>query len=168
MICPITTVPDPILTRKAPKFKDFDSAPKIIADLEDTLAKNSGLGLASPQINLGVRIALVNVTLESLKVRYGKDFPVGEQLGRLVLINPKIIKQSERKTKELEGCLSLPGIEVEIERPDEITLIYQDQSGARQKSALKGLISRVAQHEIDHLNGILITDYGPARKITHD
>ena len=115
---------------------------KLVKNMQETVENAEGAGLAAPQIGQSLRlcIALVN----------GKHTP---------FINPEITWRSEKKDTMEEGCLSLPGIWLPVTRPLSITITYQDIKGKNQERKLEGFDARVIQHEIDHLEGILIVDY---------
>ena len=119
---------------------------KLILDMFDTLKKQDGLGLAAPQVGENVRIALVrfnNGTKEEMVV---------------TLINPEIIWKSEEMEEAEEGCLSLPDQYVQVMRYKKIKLKFTDAKGMEHILELSDLNARVVQHEIDHLDGILICD----------
>lgn len=104
-------------------------------------SEKTGVGLAAPQVNSNKRIAVV------------------EWEGNLkILINPKITRKSGQKVKQEEGCLSLPGIYLEIKRPEKVEIEFLDRKGNPQKIVAAGFLGRVMQHEIDHLDGKLIVD----------
>lgn len=115
---------------------------KLIKDMQDTVVKAEGLGIAAPQIGKSLRLCLALFN--------GKMNP---------LINPEIIWKSEETSIMEEGCLSLPGQDVKVERPVEVTIRYLDEKGEEQERRLHDLDARVVQHEIDHLEGVLIVDY---------
>ena len=102
----------------------------------------NGVGLAGPQIGESLRLCLCLIN--------GKMTP---------LINPDITWRSEETDTVEEGCLSLPGIWRNVTRPIAIKLEYQDESGQLQERRLEGMDARIVQHEVDHLDGILIVDY---------
>lgn len=120
----------------------------LIQDMFYTMDLASGIGLAAPQINLGSSIAVVDISGID---EYKKVKP-------LVLINPKILDSNGESVIE-EGCLSIPEIREEVTRPKEIFLQYSDFDLNEIQIELTGFISRVVQHEIDHLNGKLFIDY---------
>jgi len=144
-ILKIITQPNPILRKKsteidlkkikAPELKSLISA------MAKTMTKTDGVGLAAPQIGKNIRLVLIN----------SKD-------GAFCLINPKIIKKSFARELGEEGCLSIPGIFGKVKRHKKITLTYLNQNGKKIKLAAQGLMARVMQHEIDHLDGILFID----------
>lgn len=115
---------------------------KLIRDLQDTVTKAEGLGIAAPQVGVSqsVCLALFN----------GKMTP---------MINPLIAWKSDETSVMEEGCLSLPKKNVDVPRAVEILVKYTDENGKQQERRLHDLDARVVQHEVDHLNGVLIVDY---------
>lgn len=138
-----------ILRIKAKPVTRIDN--KIINLVEDmfyTMERSSGIGLAAPQINLGISIAVIDISgLED----YKKEKP-------MVLINPVVLDSNGELERE-EGCLSIPDIRADVVRAKEIYLRYHDFDLNEVNVELQGFIARVAQHEIDHLNGKLFIDY---------
>ena len=135
----IRIYPDPILREKAQIVENIDGKVKDIADrMTKVMYANKGIGLAAPQIGILSRIVIVDI---------------GQ--GRRVLINPEIVEGEGESLME-EGCLSLPTIEVPIKRMDKVFLKGRDLEGKEVSLELFGFPSRVYQHEIDHLDGILI------------
>ncbi len=133
---------DSVLRKKAEEVGEIDKeTKKLIVDMAQTMIKKQGVGLAAPQVGVSKRIIVVATDLR------------GERI--LELINPKIIKISQEKEKGEEGCLSFPGIFLEIERAKEIEVEGLDINGKRVRIEAKGFLARVFQHEIDHLNGVL-------------
>ncbi|MBI3618860.1 peptide deformylase [Candidatus Peregrinibacteria bacterium] len=114
---------------------------KLIKDMEETMKVANGVGLASPQVGETVRLCLA---------------PINGKL--TALINAQIARSSLETTVEEEGCLSLPNTWVPVRRSTEIVLTYMDESGKKQERRVKDFDARVIQHEVDHLDGILITD----------
>ena len=145
MILPIQIGQDnPILRQKAKEVKEINAQIKQLAlDMVETTEVKDGLGLAAPQVGQLVQIIVA------------KPEPDKKAL---VLINPQIKKTSRKKEIMEEACLSLPDISVSVERANKITVEGLDINGQPNKIKAKGLLARVIQHEIDHLNGILIVD----------
>lgn len=114
---------------------------RLIIDMVETMKANDGIGLAAPQIGQNLRLFVINT---------GK--------GALALINPRIIWKSFRKEIEEEGCLSCPGIWGGVKRAKKIWVLTKNEHGKYLFFKAHGLFSRVIQHELDHLNGILIID----------
>lgn len=144
-ILPIITGADtPVLrTKTADVPQVTKEIKKLIADMEDTVKKAQGAGIAGPQVGESLRLCLALI---------GKKMTP--------LINPYITWKSEETCVIEEGCLSLPGTTWRhIERPSEIVLKYIDLKGKAQERKLTGYDARVVQHEVDHLDGVLIVDY---------
>jgi peptide deformylase len=139
----IITNPHPTLRKKA-KPVDLDELPKLqqfIDEMEKTMAKKDGIGLAANQINVLKRIIIINT----------KDGP-------LALINPELKRKSFKKEEAEEGCLSVPGIYGQVKRHFSLVISAINKQGEEVKVKATGLFARVAQHEVDHLNGILFID----------
>ena len=124
----------------------------LVNDMIDTLADYGGIGLAAPQINVGVRLAILDVPAET---RYTTNGPSMEQT---VCINPNITVLSDATEGFWEGCLSVPGLRGWVERPQHIHLEYTDLDGEHHASEIRGFLATVCQHEFDHLDGVLYID----------
>lgn len=143
MILPILKYPNVILKKKAKKIKDIKNPEirELILNMLETLKDASGLGLAAPQVGQSVRLCIIRLN--------GKTY---------VLINPKIRSKSIRKEILEEGCLSFPGKYLPIKRHKKIKISAEDRKGNKIILKAEGLLARAIQHEIDHLDGILIID----------
>ena len=140
--------PDPILRKKSTTLETVDdNTRKLLDDMLQTMYNAPGIGLAAVQIGILKRIIVVDVSKKE------------EEKKPLFLINPEITYQSEETSIYEEGCLSLPGHFVEIERPAKCKINYIDYHGKKAELEAEGLLSTCVQHEIDHLNGILFIDY---------
>ena len=145
----ITTYGMNILRKKTKPVAGIDdSVINLVRDMFYTMDKASGIGLAAPQVNLEMSLAVID--LSGIEEHKG-DKP-------LVLINPEVIDSHGLVTME-EGCLSIPDVRAEVERPEEIHLRFYDFDMKEVDLELKGFKARVAMHEIDHLNGKLFIDY---------
>ncbi|MBU2213364.1 MAG: peptide deformylase [Patescibacteria group bacterium] len=144
---PIQTGADnPILRKKTELIpKVTKDILKILKDMTDTLEDKGGLGIAAPQVGHSLRMCLAKFNEKTN-----------------VMINPQITWKGEETDVVEEGCLSLPGIDVKIERPTEITITYLDIKGKGQERKFIEFDARVVQHEVDHLDNVLITDHGNA------
>lgn len=131
------------------KIKGFgEETQGLIEDLFDTMYHAGGIGIAAPQIGVSLRICVIDLgRAEEL-----------EESQRLTLINPAIVESSKAKEKATEGCLSIPGMEEIVKRPSQIKVRAQDELGNPIELEAEGLLSRVIQHEVDHLDGILFFD----------
>lgn len=142
----IRLIGDSILRKRTKDIEKFDDNLRgIIDNMVDTMHSEDGIGLAAPQIGLDKSILVLDIS------------SLNENEKPLAFINPKIIA-SEGESVYEEGCLSIPEVREEVTRPEEITLKYQDENGKKHTGKFKGWKSRVLQHEIDHLNGILFVD----------
>ncbi len=136
---------EPVLRKKCEKVKKVDEEiKKLIVDMAQTMKEEQGIGLAAPQVGVSKRVIVVQTDLEGRRI--------------LALVNPKIIKKSQEKEKDEEGCLSFPGIFLEIKRAKEVEVEGLDIKREKIKLKAKGLLARVFQHEIDHLDGVLFID----------
>lgn len=132
---------DPVLRKQTREVEKFDDKLKaLIEDMFETMYKASGVGLAAPQVGILKKIVVIDV----------EENPI-------VLINPEIL---ETKGKEIdsEGCLSIPGVTAEVERPKVVKVRGLDADGKEVVITGKGLLARAICHEVDHLSGILFTD----------
>jgi len=148
-LLPITLIGDKILRHKAKKVADVDiETVDLIKNMFQTMRNANGIGLAANQVGVDKSIIVIDVSV----VEEYKD------IKPIVFINPDIIFRSEEKIIMEEGCLSIPDIRCEIERPKEIVIAYRDTEMKEHKLEASALLARVIQHEFDHLNGILFTD----------
>jgi peptide deformylase len=152
MILPIYAYGQPVLKRVAkPIPPDYPELRQLIADMWETMEEASGVGLAAPQIGRSIRLFLV----DSRPMQEEGE----EELGiRQVFINAEIIEEAGDDWSYGEGCLSIPDINGDVERPEEITIRYQDENFATHTTTFSGMNARVIQHEYDHIEGILFTD----------
>ena len=153
-ILPIVLQPHDSLTRMAEPAPG--ATPKVLEALENMLAtvyRADGVGLAAPQVDLNQRLVVIDIGGEAEDGR--RDFKVKKPL---LMINPEITWASVETKVHQEGCLSLPGLWADVERPDRIRFAYTDRDGQRVESEAGGLLSVCVQHEIDHLDGVLFTD----------
>ena len=147
-ILPIITIPDPLLRKKAAPIERVDAALlKLAENMLATMYDAPGIGLAAPQVGILRRLIVMDPSRDE------------EAKQPLVMVNPVILERgSEMRTHE-EGCLSIPDVTAEIERPAMTRVGFIDTEGKSQEQALEGIWSTLVQHEIDHLNGVLFIDY---------
>ncbi|MBQ7908917.1 MAG: peptide deformylase [Elusimicrobiaceae bacterium] len=149
---------DPILRKKLKPVNFEELAPQLpslLQDMEETCLAVHGVGLAANQIGLDMRLALILIP-ESDK----KDAP----LKRIVMINPEFVEKTGEVIEE-EGCLSLPGLWVEVPRATEVVIQFINEKGEQVKVRARGLLAKAFQHEMDHLDGHLFIDHAdPALK----
>ena len=146
----IILVPDPVLKQKAQSVSKVNSAiqkqmDKMLATMHDA----PGIGLAANQVNLLNRVLVMDLSR--------KD--EGESPAPICMANPEIIYESEQMSIMQEGCLSIPEQYADVERPAIVRVKYLDYEGKEAELKAEGLLSHCVQHEIDHLNGVLFTDY---------
>ena len=143
----ILKFPDQDLRIKAKPVETFDEELKALTDdMFETMHSVDGIGLAATQIGVAKQVAVIDISPE-------KNEP-------LVIVNPAIQILDPSKTEDYdEGCLSVPGFFEKISRPSDIKLTYQDLNGKKQEIKPEGLLTKVVQHELDHLNGRLFVDH---------
>jgi len=150
MIRPILIHPDPRLKKVCDPVPEVDDGlRRLIDDMLDTMYAAPGIGLAAPQLGVNARLLVMDVA----------DSEAGETAEPLALINPDVLWASEERRSHNEGCLSIPDIYADIERPAEVRVRYLDHEGAERERHFTGLGATCVQHEIDHLNGRLFIDY---------
>jgi len=131
MALDLRTFGDPVLKTRAAPVETFDeSLSRLAEEMLITMREREGVGLAANQVE-------------------DQEY---------VIVNPTIEETARSTEKDFEGCLSIPGIQVEVERPTAVTISGQDASGAPLHLEASGLLARVLQHEVDHLDGVLILD----------
>lgn len=151
MVYPIVVYGDPVLKRRAKDIeKDSLNIKELVADMYETMYAASGVGLAAPQIGKGIRIFVVDA--EPMDEDNLKGF-------KKAFINPEVIEEDGDEWAFEEGCLSIPGIRADVERPERVRIKYFDEDWNEHDETYEGLAARVIQHEYDHLEGVLFTDY---------
>ena len=149
-VIPISVFGDKILRKKAQLVKNVDFLTvELIKNMFETMRNANGIGLAATQVGIDQSIFVVDLSPVD---DYEKSKP-------MVLINPKILDFSDKKITIEEGCLSIPEVRYEVERPETIYISYYDTNLNEQTFEAEKLFARVFQHEQDHLNGILFTDH---------
>jgi peptide deformylase len=145
---PILILPDERLRAIAePIEKIDDEVKKLAKDMLDTMYEAPGIGLAAPQVGELKRIVVMDLA---------KD---GEEPDPIVMVNPEILKYSDETVVTEEGCLSIPELYYDVERPAEVTVRYTDLDGKVIERDAKERLAVCIQHEIDHLDGVLYIDY---------
>jgi peptide deformylase len=136
---------DPVLREKAAPVADITAELRtLIADMFDTMYAEEGVGLAAPQVGVGQRVIVVD--------------PREDGVEPFALVNPDIVFFSDELERGEEGCLSIPGLKDIVERPAAITVEGLDRHGNAVRIEADGLLARILQHEVDHLDGILFLD----------
>lgn len=146
-ILEIKKYPEKVLREKAVPVSEINrDIQRLIDDMIETMYAAPGIGLAAPQVGVSKRIIVIDVGVKE-----------GEKNSLLVLINPEIIS-SYGEIESEEGCLSLPGYITTVKRAESVIVSGLDREGKEIKVEGEGLLSRALQHEIDHLNGMLLID----------
>lgn len=145
---PIITIPDPVLRKISDPVEHVDSAVvRLMDDMLETMYAAPGIGLAAIQVGIPKRILVIDASDE------------GQPRNPIAMANPEIVKLGQTTRVYEEGCLSIPDIRVDIERPETVTVRYIDRNGKPQELAADGLLATAIQHELDHLDGQLIIDF---------
>ena len=151
-LLPVVKYGDPILRKKTAPVENIPGVLDLLDDMFETMYEEGGMGLAANQVGLDMHFAVIDITHEE------------EEEAPRVFINMKVLESNGTSDME-EGCLSIPDIRATVTRPEMILLRYQDEAGEVREDQFEGLLSRVIQHEVDHLNGIFFTDHlTPAKR----
>lgn len=153
MILPIVAYGDPVLKQVANDIDaEYPNLKQLIEDMENTMEKASGVGLAAPQIGLSIRLFIIDSTLMMDEGEEDKGI-------REVFINAEMIEETGKEWAFAEGCLSIPDIREDVYRKDTITIKYLDKDFKEHTKTFDGMTARVIQHEYDHIEGILFIDH---------
>ena len=145
--------PHPILHQKAERvLKVDDELRKLLDNMLETMYADKGVGLAAPQVGVSKRIIVIDTEQRDEDGNYKPGNP-------MYLINPEIIYKSEEMILFCEGCLSVPEMRAEVERPARVKIRYLDYDGQECELAAEDFLAVAAQHELDHLDGILYIDH---------
>ena len=149
-IKPVLKMGEPLLLQVAKPIERFDTDELhlLIRDMEDTMESLNGAGLAAPQIGVSLQVVIFGFD-------HNPRYPLAEEVPFTVLINPKLIPLSDDKEDDWEGCLSVPGMRGVVPRYKQLRYQGFDQYGKTIDRTVSGFHARVAQHECDHLQGIL-------------
>ncbi|MEO1790763.1 MAG: peptide deformylase [Cyanobacteria bacterium J06629_19] len=138
---------DRVLRQPAKRVAKVDNSLRdLVRKMLQTMYSEDGIGLAAPQVGVNKQLLVVDAD------------PENAAAPPLVLINPKIIKYSDTLATGQEGCLSIPGVYLDVVRPEGIEVSFKDESGRPQKMKANDLVARVIQHEMDHLSGVMFVD----------
>ena len=139
----IRQYPDPVLRMEAKPVEEFDAdLGRLVERMKALMIDASGVGLAGTQVGILRRVFVFQYDEDDLRA----------------LVNPRIVERADELEVSDEGCLSMQGVLVPVERPIAVTVAAQDETGADVRLELEELPARVAQHELDHLDGVLILD----------
>ncbi|MGK7936293.1 MAG: peptide deformylase [Xenococcaceae cyanobacterium] len=138
---------DRVLRQPAKRIAKVDnSIRQLVKDMLQTMYSSDGIGLAAPQVAINKQLIVIDCE------------PNNPDTPPLVLINPKIVKYGNELCNAEEGCLSIPGVYLEVTRPEAIEVSFKDENGRPRKIKATGLLARVIQHEMDHLSGVMFVD----------
>lgn len=170
MVLEITQYGNPVLRKKCSQVEKVDETIiKLAEDMLETMVAAHGVGLAAPQVNEDIRLAVVDVSHDPECISYlkvnGEDAKL-EDIMPLVFINPELDLDGPRES-ENEGCLSIRDIQAKVRRPSIVKASLPQLDGSVLELESDGLLARAIQHEVDHLNGILFVDrVSPATKVS--
>ncbi|MDC3337304.1 peptide deformylase [Flavobacteriales bacterium] len=162
MILPITAYGDAVLRKECEELVEGSDLSKLISDMFETMYDSRGVGLAAPQVGKSLRLFVIDAAA------FAEDDPESEeekleqeflQTFQRTFINPIIEEETGPEWGFSEGCLSIPGIREEVFRRKDIVISYFDENWQLKEEKLTGLAARVVQHEYDHIEGVLFTDY---------
>ena len=152
MVLPITAYGHPVQRKISVDIEeDYPNLQQLIDDMYETMHSTSGVGLAAPQVNLPIRLLVMDATPYAEEDPQAKDF-------KRVLINPEIIEEEGENWVFNEGCLSIPEIREDVERKPNIRIQYYDENWKFHDEKYTSVMARIIQHECDHLEGILFVD----------
>ncbi|MCL7988238.1 peptide deformylase [Sphingobacterium sp. lm-10] len=158
MKLPIVAYGDPVLRTKAQEIEeDYPNLKGLIEDMFDTMYAASGVGLAAPQVGLPIRLFVIDASPFGEDDEDGAGDPTAKDF-KHVFINPIMVEQSGKEWGFNEGCLSIPHINEEVMRKENIIINYLDENFEEYEMELTGLAARVVQHEYDHIEGKLFLD----------
>ena len=145
----IITLPDPLLKQvSAPVEQVDDDLRKLLDDMLETMYDAPGIGLAGIQVAVPRRVLVIDIVKDE-----------EQPPDAIIMVNPEILHLGDDIRSHEEGCLSIPDVYAEIERPTPIQVKYLDRDGKPHESRFDGLLATVIQHEVDHLDGRLFIDY---------
>lgn len=152
MIKPVYVYGSPVLRRVASDITpDYPNLKGLIDDMFETMIHSDGVGLAAPQIGLSIRLFVIDASPFEEEHPELKDF-------KKVFINAHIIERTGEIISYNEGCLSIPNIREDVDRPDSVLIRYHDENFKLHEERYEGIAARIIQHEYDHLDGVLFTD----------
>ena len=152
MILPITAYGHPVLRMETKEIsKDYQGLQDLIANMFETMYNAEGVGLAAPQVNLPIRLFIMDATPMGDEIEEFKEF-------KKVFINAYIVEEDGEEWSFNEGCLSIPGIREDVKRPERIKIEYFDENFEFHEEIYEGVPARIIQHEFDHVEGVMFTD----------
>ena len=162
MILPILAYGDPILKKESEEIdKTYADLETLIENMFDTMYRAKGVGLAAPQIGKNIRLFIVDGSPFAEKEEGEDDDPraLGIENFKKVFINPIIEEEQGEEWSFQEGCLSIPKIRENVSRKSDIVISYYDENWELKEERYSGYAARIIQHEYDHIEGVMFTDY---------
>lgn len=151
-LLPVVKYGDPVLRKKTEPVENISEILDLLDDMFETMYEEGGMGLAANQVGLDMYFTVIDISHAE------------ENETPRVFINMEVLESNGASDME-EGCLSVPDIRATVTRPEKVLLRYQDETGEVHEDQFEGLLSRVIQHEVDHLNGVFFTDHlTPAKR----
>ena len=162
MILPIIAYGSTILRKESEEIDaSYLELKELIANMFATMENANGIGLAAPQIGLGIRLFII----DSSPLAEDEESKTTVEAVRKVFINPQIMKEEGKEWKFNEGCLSIPEIREDVYRKPDIVITYYDENFQYHEDKFSGILARIIQHEYDHIEGTLFVDYlSPLKK----
>src|SRR5690606_1074350 len=159
MILPIVAYGDPVLRKETEEItKDYPNLDSVLENMFETMYEARGIGLAAPQVNIPIRLFIVDAT------PFEDDEDLSEEEQKFVstfkraFINARIVEESGDEWAFNEGCLSIPDVREDVFRKPNIVMEYEDENFKKHKESFSGIVARIIQHEYDHIEGVLFTD----------
>ena len=162
MILPILAYGDPILKKESEEIDEtYTDLETLIEDMFETMYRAKGVGLAAPQIGKNIRLFIVDGSPFAAKEEGEDDDPkaLGIENFKKVFINPIIEEEEGEEWSFQEGCLSIPKIRENVSRKSDIVISYYNENWELKEERYSGYAARIIQHEYDHIEGVLFTDY---------
>lgn len=152
MIYPVVAYGHPTLRKKAKEIdRDYPQLQEILKNMHETMYESVGVGLAAPQVNISIRLFIIDAT------PYHEEYPEAKEF-KQIFINPQIIEETGEEWEYKEACLSLPNLAEYVARKPDIRIQYYDENFEYHDEKYTGVLGRIIQHEYDHLEGILFVD----------
>ncbi|MBV8252940.1 MAG: peptide deformylase [Chitinophaga sp.] len=161
MILPIVAYGHPVLRKVAEDITpDYPELKELIANMWQTMYASNGVGIAAPQINKAIRLFVVDSKqiIDNLEEDEKDEYP-GDEGIKEVFINAHIVETGGKEWPYNEGCLSIPKVREDVDRPQTVTLRYVDENFQPHERTFTGVTARVIQHEYDHIDGVLFIDH---------
>lgn len=152
MILPIVAYGNPVLKHVAEEIApDYPDLKQLINDMYETMYHSEGCGLAAPQVNRSIRVFVIDCDV------FKDKYPEGAGVKK-AFVNPQVIELFGEEWAFREGCLSLPNLNEDVIRPKQVKIHYFDENFVEHEEVFDGIVSRVIQHEYDHLQGLVYVD----------